>query len=131
VAAGIATVASFGFASDQDNPPRTEQTVAMAAMTEVQDTPVKAEVGLTQIAGGTEVSVHCTYASEKGHGESVWPYRLVAVSEDGTKDQVGSWMAGSGSDVTLSGVTHFAYHDIGRLELQKNSGDPILVYHVR
>jgi hypothetical protein len=130
VAAGLATFAGFGLAPDQDNTSRTEQAAAMAAMTEVRKTPVKAEVGFAQIAGGTQVRMHCTYGSDKDHSESLYTYRLVAVGEDGTRDQVGSWMAGPGSDLTLSGVTHFAYNDIEKLELQKNSGDAVLVYNV-
>jgi anti-sigma-K factor RskA len=131
VAAVVATFASFGLAPGQVNTPRGDQPAAMAAMTAVRDTPVQAEVGFTQIAGGTQVTMHCTYAADSEHGDSVYTYRLVAVGADGTKDQVGSWMAGPGSDVTLSGVTHFGYNDIDKLELQKNSGDAILVYNVR
>lgn len=128
-AAAIATFASFGFAPD-DNPARQDPPVAMAAMTKVQTTPVNAEVALTQTVAGTEVRMHCTYANN-GDEHGPYTYRLVAVGADGTKEQVGSWMAGPGSDLTLSGVTHFAYHDIDKVELQKNSGDPILVYNMR
>jgi hypothetical protein len=127
-AAGVATFASFGLAAIRDNPTHSDQPVAMAAMTKLRQTPVDAEVALTQIAGGTEVSMHCRYAQDHDHGEGPYTYRLVVVGADGTKDPVGSWMAGPGSDLTLSGVTHFAYNDIDKVELQKNSGDPILVY---
>jgi anti-sigma-K factor RskA len=130
-AAGVATFASFGFAANQDGTSGDDRPAAMTAMTKLRQTPVNAEVALTQTAGGTEVSMHCTYAEDNDHGESIYTYRLVAVGADGTRDQVGSWMAGPGSDLTLSGVTHFAYNDIDKVELQKNSGDPILVYTTR
>jgi hypothetical protein len=128
-AAAVATFASFGLAS-VDNPAREAPPAAMAAMTKIQSTPVDAEVALTQTVAGTEVRMHCTYAND-GDGHGPYTYRLVAVGADGTKEQLGSWTAGPGSDLTLSGVTHFSYHDIDKVELQKNSGDPILVYNMR
>jgi hypothetical protein len=132
VAAAAATFASFGFTPAEDNPPaRPDRPVAMAEMTKVVDTPVWGEVGFTQTVAGTEVRMHCTYATAAGHGRNAYTYRLVAVGEDGTRDQLGSWLAGPGSEFTLSGVTHFGYDDIDKIELQKNSGDPILVYTLR
>jgi anti-sigma factor ChrR (cupin superfamily) len=131
LAAAVAAFASFGLLPRQDNnPPGGDQQVAMAAMTEIRETQVTAEVALTQTSAGTEVRMHCAYPPGKGHGANAYTYRLVAVGADGTRDQVGSWMAGPGSDLTLTGVTHFAYNDIDKLELQRNSGDAILVYNV-
>jgi hypothetical protein len=131
VAAGIAVFASVGVAAVRDNPGHDTPQPAMAAMTKLRETPVNAEVALTKIPGGTEIRMHCSYAADDDHGDSIYTYRLVAVGADGTKDQAGSWMAGPGSDLTFSGVTHFAYNDIDKVELQKNSGDPILVYDTR
>jgi hypothetical protein len=129
LAAGIATFASFGLlpgsGSTSESPP-----VEMAAMTEIRDTPVEGWVGLTQTQGGTEVYMHCKYPDKTADGDASYTYELVALGADGTRDQVGSWVAGPGSDLTLSGVTHFGYNDIDRLELKKNGGDPILVYEV-
>lgn len=131
-AAGVAVLASLGLAPGREAaPPAGDRQVAMAEMTEVDDTPVIGKVGLVRVAGGTEVRMHCEYPRGAGQGPSAYTYRLVAVGADGTKEQVGSWMARPGSDLRLSGVTHFAYDDIVRLELQRNSGDPLLVYHVR
>jgi Putative zinc-finger len=128
-AAGVATFASFGLGANGNNPARDEPR-QMVAMTKLRETPVDAELALRQTAGGTEVRMHCRYGADSDRGEGPYTYRLVAVGADGTKDQVGSWMAGKGSDLTLSGMTHFAYNDIDKVELQKNSGDPILVYSV-
>jgi hypothetical protein len=129
VAAGVAAFAGVGLAPHADS--TTEKpTVAMAAMTPLRDTPVRAEVGFVQAASGTEIRMHCAYESDGDQSHGPYTYRLVAIGEDGTKDQIGSWMAGEGSDLNLSGVTHFAFHDIDKVELQKNSGDPILVYDV-
>lgn len=128
-AAAVATFASFGFGPDASPTPE-DPPVAMAAMTEVQETAVNAEVGLTETAAGTEVRMHCTYEDD-GQRHGPYTYRLVAFGADGTKEQLGSWSAGPGSDLTLSGVTHFWYDDIVKVELQKNSGDPVLVYTMR
>lgn len=128
LAAGAASFAGIAFAPEAS--PRESPPVALAAMTEVQETPVEAEVGLNETAAGTEVVMHCSYGSTGAHGNRTYTYRLVAVGMDGTKDQVGSWTAGPGSDLNLSGVTHFPPGDIDRIELQKNSGEPILVYEV-
>jgi len=130
-AAGVATFASFGFTVNRNEPVRPDRPVAMTAMTKVSETPVNAELALTTTTAGTEVRMHCTYAKDSEWGERSFTYRLVAVGADGTKDQLGSWTAGPGADLTLSGMTHFAYDDIEKVELQKNSGDPILVYTMR
>jgi Putative zinc-finger len=131
-AAAVAAFASFGLLPRQDGTTARDQQVSMAAMTEIRDTQVTAEVGFMQTAAGTEVRMHCAYPpGGERPGENAYTYRLVAVGADGTKDQLGSWVAGPGSDLTLSGVTHFAYNDIDKLELQKNSGDAILVYNLR
>ncbi len=132
-AAGVAALASLGLApGSRQAPPAVGATVAMTEMTQLGGgAPVTGEVGLVRITGGTEVRVRCEYAGSQERGQYAYTYRLVAVGDDGTRDQVGSWRAGPGSDMTLSGVTHLSYQDIDRLELQRGGGDPLLVYYVR
>lgn len=129
-AAGVAVFASLGLSVVRHADPTSTPPVALAAMTEVRDTPVSAEVGLVHAAGGSEVFMHCTYKSKVMEDKSEYAYRLVAFGADGTDEQVGSWMAGPDTNLTMSGITHYARNDIERIELQNNSGDPILVYDV-
>ena len=73
--------------------------------------------------------MHCRYPdSTDEHSE--YTYRLYAISRDGTADQIGSWAAGPGSDVTMPGMTHLASSDIARFELRRNDGTTLLVYTV-
>jgi hypothetical protein len=132
--AGVALVFSLGIGPVGGlvhSPSTTQPSVALAAMRAIQDTPVTAEVGFAQMPGGTEVVMHCKYPESPSLDHSgTYVYRLFAVGVDGSSEQVGSWLAGPGTNVTVPGVTRIAYKDLSRFELKRGDGTTLLVYDV-
>lgn len=104
------------------------ESVTMSAMDPVGNPgPFSAEVGLVEVHGGTLVRMHCTYRAVGGDYHA-WVYRLVAFDRDGRSEQVGSWIAGPGDDLSFDWVTHQPSADLARLELQKEDGSPLLTW---
>ena len=110
----------------------------MAAMWPVEaDVPVIARVSVTPGAAGTEVLLYCAY-TEVGPGlatpsapstpatpsppaspepADAHPFWLVAVGGDGSTEAVGSWLAGPGDELTMTGITRYTGEELTRLEL--------------
>jgi hypothetical protein len=100
----------------------------MVPMTQVAaHTEVTAEVAVREVEGGVEVAMHCLYPAD-GRNARPWTFRLVALGSDGATEQVGSWTAAPGQDVTLTGTTRFHLSDLVRLELRGHDGSPLLAY---
>ncbi|MDM4722100.1 zf-HC2 domain-containing protein [Micromonospora sp. WMMA1363] len=105
--------------------------VRMVAMQPVAGTvPVHAEIGLTGTEWGTEVSMRCGYDGSVGYRKAS-AFRLVARSADGSTEQIGSWLAGPGDDLRITGATRFTDAELVRLELVRADGTPVLAYNVR
>ena len=101
---------------------------AMVSMHPVSsDTEVTAEVAVREVPGGVQVAMHCTYPVD-GTAARPWTLRLVALGTDGSTEQVGSWVAAPGDEVTLTGTTRYTMQDLARLELRSRDGTPLLVY---
>ena len=49
---------------------------------------------------------------------------------DGAREQVASWLAAPGDDITLTGATRFVRPDLVRLELTRHDGAVLLAYDV-
>jgi hypothetical protein len=100
----------------------------MVPMMQVADeTAVTAEIALIEIRGGVEVIMHCAYPFSSGHTKP-YTFRLFALGTDGMAEQLGSWMAGPGEDVTMSGVTRYDMADLVRLELRGRDNATVLAY---
>lgn len=130
-AAGVALVFGIGLGPTGSlvNSPSTQPKVSLVAMRAIQDTPVTAEVGFTRTTGGSAVMMHCRYptsAEKKGD----YSYRLYVIGADGDAEQVGSWTAAPGTDVTMPGVTRITPSQIARFELRRNDGTTLLVRDV-
>jgi anti-sigma factor RsiW len=89
--------------------------------------PITARVHLTETAGGTEVWMACSYPA-LDYEQPPLTFRLVAIAPDGTPEQVGSWHAGPGDRVELTGMTRLSGPDLARLELQDAEGTVLLSY---
>lgn len=113
-AAMIAVVVGVGV-HIADQRPTTKQ-VAMTDMRPVnQRIPIDAEIGLSPAEGGTWVAMRCRY--EQGYG-GAWQVRLIVFARSGASEQVGSWMAEAGQEVSLTTLSHLRPDDIARVELQ-------------
>jgi predicted anti-sigma-YlaC factor YlaD len=128
VAAMLAAVVGVGVHL-ADMRANTGPPVAMTSMRSATGTtlPVSAEVGLVPIAGGTRVEMKCRYTdSDEGH---VWTVRLVVIPSTGIgMEQIGSWVARDGEELTVDGVTHLTPAQIGRVELRTDNYRALLVW---
>lgn len=132
IAACLALVVGLGLGSvgDRSEPAGTPVDVRMVAMQPVAgEVPVSAEVGLNGTTWGTEVTMRCAYRQTGDYGKA-YTFRLVAHGPDGATEQVGSWVAAPGDQVTLTGATRFSGADLIRLELARYDGTPLLAYDV-
>lgn len=133
-AAALALVVGVGGAAvlrPPAPPAPTVQAVRMVAMQPVAaKVPVHAEIGLTGTDWGTEVTMRCGYDATAGYGKA-YTFRLVAHGPDGATEQIGSWLAGPGDDVRLTGATRFTDAELVRLELVRADGTAVLGYDVR
>ncbi|MEV4626616.1 zf-HC2 domain-containing protein [Micromonospora sp. NPDC049523] len=113
------------------SPTTTDVQVRMVAMEPVAGAvPVRAEIGLNGTRWGTEVIMRCEYISSGTHPRT-YTYRLMAYGPDGAAEQVGSWLAAPGEEVTFTGATRFSGLDLVRLEVLRSNGTPLLGYDVR
>jgi hypothetical protein len=88
--------------------------------------PVTAKVGAYEIDGGTRIVMTCRYASAPA---GRWVLRLVVYPKTGGEgDQIATWMAAAGQEVSLDATTHLAIAEIGRIELHRADGAPLLVW---
>ena len=110
-------------------PDRPAALTAMEPVSAGAGRPITAEVGLTGTAAGTRVWMHCMYAST---GRSYQPhtFRLVGYGRDGTAEQVASWRAAPGDELSIDGVVRYGRDELDRVELQGEDGTPLLVYRV-
>ncbi|GIH10742.1 anti-sigma factor [Rhizocola hellebori] len=134
VAAGLVLAVALGVMSlrpSDTTPPFTMPSPTgpvMIPMTQVVvDTAVTAEVGLTETRGGVVVVMHCAYPLSSGHTKP-YTFRLFALGTDGVAEQLGSWMAGPGDDVIMSGMSRYDLADLVRLELRGRDGTTVLAY---
>ncbi|MGX6601515.1 anti-sigma factor family protein [Micromonosporaceae bacterium Da 78-11] len=110
----------------RDGTPAAAPAVAMTAME--AGSPVAATVRLTNTPGGTKVDMACSYSRAAGRS---WTFRLIAYgrSADG-QDQLGSWAAAPGEEVSMDVVTHFGRGSLSRLEVVRSDGRTMLAYDV-
>lgn len=105
--------------------PRTPQMVAMRPVAD--SVPITAQVGLSPFVGGTEIRMHCAYNGGAA-GNRWWLKMVVYPKNGGEPEQLSTWTAAHGDDVTLEAATRFAPADIGKIEISKGDDTALLVY---
>lgn len=112
----------------QTSAPATQ--VSMVAMRPVAAAgPVHADIGLVGTKWGTRVTMRCGYDARTSYGKA-YPFRLVARGPNGATEQIGSWLAAPGDDLSFTGATRFTDAELASVELQKADGTPLLTYAV-
>lgn len=133
-AAAAALAAGFGTAALLPGEPAAPPPVAQVRMVAMQpvagSVPVHAEIGLSGTDWGTQVTMRCGYDVVAGYRKA-YAFRLVAYGPDGATEQIGSWLAGPGDDLRITGATRFTAAELVRLELLRADGTPVLAYDVR
>jgi len=90
--------------------------------------PISAQVALTPVRGGTQISMHCWYAGTSTYGSAHTFGLYVYPRGGGQREQIGSWNAGPGDDVHIVAVTHLATTEIAKVEMDSATGEPLLSY---
>lgn len=121
--AALAVAASASLLKQPVAPP--QQQPQLTAMYPVTETAVTAEVAMAPVATGTRLWMQCRYGSTGRPDPHT--FRLVAVATDGSREEVATWTAGIGDEVSLVGVTHFRAHELHRLELRGYGSDRLLL----
>lgn len=114
-------------------PPQPPGAASAASMLPVDaSVPVTAQLAMAETPVGTEVWMACQYPepTDPEYGTEARTFRLVAVGMDGTSEQVGSWLAAPGDELSLTGWTKFTGGELARVELRDASGHRLLTYDV-
>ncbi|HLU32961.1 MAG TPA: zf-HC2 domain-containing protein [Natronosporangium sp.] len=140
VLAVVGTATALGLITGDPQPPQAQSTRAEVSPTEAMwpveaDVPVIARVGITPTDAGTEVLLYCAYTSPPPEptapptpppdpSADPWAdpsaphaFWLVAVGADGSTEPMGSWLAGPGDELTMTGITRYTGDELARLEL--------------
>lgn len=103
-------------------------TTPLVAMRQVSnDVPITAQVGLKAFTGGTQIDVHCVYSG--GKQAPRWNLELMVYPKGGGEpQQVSTWTAAKGDDISFSAATGYTPEQIARIEMRKGDNTPLLVY---
>jgi predicted anti-sigma-YlaC factor YlaD len=108
----------------QTTPPPSEQLAFEPAV----ETGLSANASLREVAWGTKIQLECAYPEHAGNdrfaGET--EYSLVVQDTDGQVQQVATWNAVAGKELTIDAATAVRGDDIAALEVQAQDGTTIL-----
>jgi anti-sigma factor RsiW len=99
----------------------------LVAMQKVSNSvPITAQVGLKEFAGGTQINVHCIY--DGGQNGPRWNLQLVVNPKNGAPQQISTWTAAKGDDLSFSAATGYRPDEIASIEMRKGDNTKLLVY---
>jgi hypothetical protein len=101
----------------------------MIAMVPVTETLATAQLAFQETVAGTLITMHCFYPP-RDEPHRPYLFRLFAIGSDGQTEQVSSWMAGPGEDVTLTGTVRLSMQDLARVELRGRDNTVYLAYNL-
>lgn len=104
-------------------PTGSEPTSPGLAFQKVVPSPVSATATLVSRGWGTEIDLQCKYESSVEQWE---PYKLVVVDTAGGRHDAGSWTLAPGHAIEFTGGTALPEPDIARVEITRETGQPIL-----
>ena len=110
--------------SDDTAPPVATDTQGEQMVAAVDWVPVAAQLQITEEDTGTTIAMDCRY--QPGYTGRRQAFQLVAVGTDGSDDPLGSWLAGPGDHVTMTGLTRFTGGELARVELRDATGTVLL-----
>lgn len=97
------------------------------AMQQLGQDRLHATVTFTRKAWGTSVDLTCAYESGRGYTAGAPPaYELVVQQADGTTQQVATWRAVPGREMSLQGASSWNRADIATVEVRTATGRPVL-----
>jgi hypothetical protein len=96
------------------------------AMSAVVPSPVSASVRLVDVVWGTRVDLTCSYSAQGSFPPGGRPYAMVVIDRGGAEQQVATWMALPGRQLTVLGASSLARKDIAAVEIRTMSGRALL-----
>lgn len=115
---------------DSPTPPTSAASTASGtankAFTAVVPTPVTATARLVDVAWGTRIDLTCTYRNNGPYPASAVPYAMVVIDRHGRAQQIATWNALPGRELTVTGTSSRTRQDIATLEIRTLSGQTIL-----
>jgi anti-sigma factor RsiW len=96
--------------------------------------PITAKVALTSTGSGTTVALKCNYPSVVSdpnyeHGAK-WFALFVYPRNGGSPQQIGTWSASPGDQLTIPAVTAWGLADVSEVQMRSSDGTPLLSYNV-
>lgn len=109
-------------------PAKTSQaTGTHVTLSQVEASPLTADVRLVSEPWGTRIDTSCSYAEWEGSsGEGPWTYTMVVTSRSGVSAQVASWTASAGTTVTPVATTSVLVKDIASIDIRAADGRVLL-----
>jgi Putative zinc-finger len=101
---------------------------AQLALEQIADTSVSAVVILRDVAWGTKIQVECDYP-QTGTADpyaAAPRYSLFVHDADGDSEQVATWNAVAGRELTIDAATAVRGDDIVSIEIRAQDGTPVL-----
>ena len=99
---------------------------ANLAMSAVVPSPVTASARLVDVAWGTRIDLTCTYNPKERGTNDGRPYALVVIDRSGAAQQVATWKALPGRELTVAGASSLARRDVAAVEVRTLSGRTLL-----
>lgn len=127
VAATVLITGAKGSGNPTAGPTSSAIVTADHPMSQVDDGPLKASLGFTNVAWGTRIDLSCSYdkADMWGPSEST-SYALVVRTRDGHEQQVATWRGVPGKTIKLTAATDSRRQDIDSVEVRTASGATVL-----
>jgi Putative zinc-finger len=100
---------------------------ALKSMVPVTETNATAELAFEETLAGTVITMHCAYPM-LSEFHRPYLFRLYAIGVDGQTEQVSSWYAGPGEELTTTGLVRLSLDELRRVELRSRDNRVILVY---
>jgi hypothetical protein len=107
-------------------PSSTPARSSMMGLSAVLPSPVTARARLVDMAWGTRIDLTCNYDAKGRFAAGGFPYALVVIDREGRVQQVATWKALPGRELTVVGSSSLVRPEIAAVEIRTLSGVSIL-----
>jgi Putative zinc-finger len=127
-AAVVVGVLAFVLPDPAEPPPDEPPPTAQLDFEALVPTQLSANVSLRDVAWGTRIELECAYPLDGAwsEGGSDVSYALVVHEADGDSEQVATWNAVAGRELTIDAATAVRGRDIASIEIRAEDGTPLL-----
>lgn len=109
--------------------PTQQPTAQMLGMSKVSETPINASVALTGYGWGTRIDMECSYGDwgQSPHGVKPQDLGMVVIGDDGSRQQIATWLGLSGATALPSGTTPMGRDEIAAVQLVSTTDGTVLL----